>query len=92
MCGIAGIIDYQMADHSGLLQDMAQMIQHRGPDDAGFVQRSAGSFSFGLASRRLSIIDLTAAGHMPMTNAQETIWITYRLPAAFRFGFAVSQC
>lgn len=30
-----------------------------------------------LAHRRLSIIDLTKAGHQPMTNNTETLWITY---------------
>jgi asparagine synthase (glutamine-hydrolysing) len=30
-----------------------------------------------LAHRRLSIIDITAAGHQPLCNASKTIWITY---------------
>ena len=45
---------------------------HRGPDDAGvYVHRNAG-----LGHRRLSIIDL-AGGHQPMSNEDQTIWITF---------------
>ena len=36
-----------------------------------------GGMQAGLVSRRLSILDLTSAGHMPMSNADRTIWITY---------------
>ncbi|MDQ3701809.1 MAG: asparagine synthase (glutamine-hydrolyzing) [Chloroflexota bacterium] len=50
----------------------------RGPDDAGVWEHHApdGSY-FGLGSRRLAILDLTPAGHMPMTNEDGTLWITY---------------
>ncbi len=45
---------------------------HRGPDDEGlFIERNVG-----LGHRRLSIIDLSG-GHQPMSNGNETIWITY---------------
>jgi asparagine synthase (glutamine-hydrolysing) len=46
---------------------------HRGPDDDGIL--SLGDVC--LASVRLSIIDLTDAGHMPMSDEQERWWITY---------------
>ncbi len=77
MCGVCGI----MAWGSGVRCDdetvvrMRDTLVHRGPDDAGsFVsadQRVA------LGHRRLSIIDLTPAGHQPMSNEDGTVWITY---------------
>lgn len=58
-----------------LLARMNRMIHHRGPDDEGLYLDPAGVV--GLGNRRLSIIDLTQAGRMPMSNADETLWITY---------------
>ncbi len=48
---------------------------HRGPDDGGvFITPDK---MFGLGNRRLSIIDLSPQGHMPMSNENSTIWLTY---------------
>jgi asparagine synthase (glutamine-hydrolysing) len=44
-----------------------------GPDDAGLYIGS----HIGLGHRRLSIIDLSAAGHQPMANEDKTIWIVF---------------
>lgn len=71
MCGIAGFIDFarQTSSDIGLAQAelMAAAIRHRGPDDGGIWGDAAhGVF---LAHRRLSIVDLSAAGHQPMTSA-----------------------
>lgn len=54
---------------------MSDAIAHRGPDDAG-LEWFAGSSS-GLAHRRLSIIDLSPAGHQPMCNETADLWITF---------------
>jgi asparagine synthase (glutamine-hydrolysing) len=48
---------------------------HRGPDDRGV--RLFPEERVGLGHRRLSIIDLSPAGHQPMSNDEETIWITF---------------
>lgn len=49
------------------------MLVHRGPDDEGvYVDPQAKA---GLGHRRLSIIDLSPAGHQPMSNEDESIWI-----------------
>ncbi len=66
MCGIAGIVrsDHQAIDQT-ILARMAALLRHRGPDDSGvYVAEPAG-----LAFRRLAILDLSPAGHQPMTSA-----------------------
>ena len=66
MCGIAGIVSL---DNSLVKKEsldlMLSKIKHRGPDDCGtFIQNN-----FGLGFVRLSIIDLSPAGHQPMNSA-----------------------
>ena len=73
MCGIAGIVKQNSAPvERALLQRMIGMVNHRGPDAAGFHL----SGSVGLAHARLSIIDL-GGGHQPMHNEDKTVWITF---------------
>jgi asparagine synthase (glutamine-hydrolysing) len=78
MCGIAGIVASDSTRiEASVLQRMGRAMRHRGPDDAGvYVDQSDGT-SAGLAHRRLSIIDLSPAGHQPMSNEDGTIWLTY---------------
>ena len=47
------------------------MLAHRGPDDQGILTRG----QIGLGHRRLSILDLSQAGHQPMGNSDGSIWI-----------------
>jgi asparagine synthase (glutamine-hydrolysing) len=57
---------------------MSAVQRHRGPDDTGVWQKTFPDGSrFCLGSTRLSIIDLSPAGHMPMPNESGTVWITY---------------
>jgi asparagine synthase (glutamine-hydrolysing) len=56
---------------------MGAALRHRGPDDEGVWVNGDCSPAAGLAHRRLSIIDVSSAGHQPMTNEDETVWITY---------------
>ncbi len=65
MCGIAGIYQKNPLTLDGaILSAMSAQLAHRGPDDSGqFIDKSCG-----LAHRRLAIIDLSAAGHQPMTT------------------------
>lgn len=74
MCGFVGVLnlDGQAAD-AALLSRMSQEIAHRGPDDQG-VETSG---PCGLGFRRLSIIDLSAAGHQPMRSADERLTIVF---------------
>ena len=75
MCGIGGkfYFDSTRRVQPRLLERMNAVLAHRGPDDAGIYQEGR----LGLTHRRLSIIDLSPAGHQPMTNAARTLWITY---------------
>ena len=74
MCGISGVFHYRggVADRSVIGQQM-QVLRHRGPDDTGLW--SDGDVAFG--HRRLAIVDLSPAGHQPMPNEDESIWVTY---------------
>lgn len=71
MCGIYGMVALREgADcDPSLLDAMAQVTVHRGPDDVG--RHSDRGLAMGM--RRLSIIDLST-GHQPIANADETIW------------------
>ncbi len=73
MCGIAGIVSWTDAGASARVARMTDALAHRGPDDAG-VTAHEGVY---LGHRRLSIIDLSANGHQPMSNADATVWLTY---------------
>jgi asparagine synthase (glutamine-hydrolysing) len=75
MCGIVGklVLDGQQPVDSDLIKKMMDVVVHRGPDGEG--QYVSGPV--GLGHRRLSIIDLSAAGQQPMTNENGTVWVTY---------------
>jgi asparagine synthase (glutamine-hydrolysing) len=71
MCGLTGFlnacngVNREIAQH--WLYDMANAIAHRGPDNDGYwVDPDAG---FGLAHRRLAIVDLSPAGAQPMVSS-----------------------
>lgn len=73
MCGIAGFLNTAGAPADArLVQRMASIIAHRGPDASGFHVRG----EVALGHRRLSIIDL-ATGGQPMSNEDDSVWITY---------------
>jgi len=75
MCGISGQVN--CGDHESLVR-MTNVQTHRGPDDTGLWERRfADGGSIGLGSRRLAILDLSPDGHMPMSNEDGTVWITY---------------
>ena len=75
MCGISVLVNW--GDRETLAR-MCDVQSHRGPDDWGVWDRKfPDGCCVGLGSRRLSIIDLSASGHMPMCNEGGTVWITY---------------
>lgn len=74
MCGIAGVLNLDGQSVSPeVLSKMTAILKHRGPDDEG--QYIDGGLGFG--HRRLSIIDLSAAGHQPMSNEDGSVWIVF---------------
>jgi asparagine synthase (glutamine-hydrolysing) len=76
MCGFTGYLSTVKPDHAAeLLQRMGNTIAHRGPDDSGvWCDTDAG---IGLSHRRLSIVDLSPAGHQPMPSASERYVIAF---------------
>jgi asparagine synthase (glutamine-hydrolysing) len=74
MCGIAGLAARtNNLDLATVAREMTDRVQHRGPDSGGVCVRG----QVALGTRRLSIIDLSASGHQPMTYADDRYAITY---------------
>jgi asparagine synthase (glutamine-hydrolysing) len=74
MCGIVGIFNLNGEPVSPvILRIMTDAITHRGPDGEGFYIDSF----IGFGHRRLSIIDLSLAGHQPMISEDKKYIITY---------------
>ncbi len=66
MCGFAGAFGSSQEGQASVVQEMAAAIAHRGPNDAGvWVDTDA---RIALGHRRLSIVDLSPAGHQPMLS------------------------
>ena len=70
MCGICGFYGFKDDD---VLEKMCHAIRHRGPDQAGTYT----SDNVSLGHRRLSIIDLSTHGRQPISNEDESLWLTY---------------
>src|SRR2546428_4210726 len=78
MCGICGVWKYGATRGNitkELLASMRDVMTHRGPDDAGelIFDEARGGFGF----RRLSIIDLSEAGHQPMHGCTDRLWLVF---------------
>ena len=103
MCGIAGLASFRSPLNGGWIHKMTAVLQHRGPDDEGYLAvdtsrkepkctalGGSDSSAAGLQSisdyharadlyfghRRLSILDLSSAGHQPMESAAGA-WIVF---------------
>jgi asparagine synthase (glutamine-hydrolysing) len=73
MCGIAGYAErHGRPVDADVVGRMTAVLAHRGPDGQAVVCRG----SVGLGHRRLAIIDLST-GAQPMTNDDESLWITF---------------
>ncbi|MGI8952109.1 MAG: asparagine synthase (glutamine-hydrolyzing) [Chitinophagaceae bacterium] len=66
MCGIAGFCDFTKSTNIHVLQNMTDVLAHRGPNDSGYNVYKEQNAIVGLGMRRLSILDLSSAGHQPM--------------------------
>jgi asparagine synthase (glutamine-hydrolysing) len=74
MCGICSVYNMQSGEpvSSELVEQMSELITHRGPDDWGVYHDG----NLGLGFTRLSIIDLSG-GHQPMCNETGEIWVVF---------------
>ncbi|HKW46897.1 MAG TPA: asparagine synthase (glutamine-hydrolyzing), partial [Gemmatimonadaceae bacterium] len=75
MCGICGIALYSRGERRverRVLEDMRDVLRHRGPDDCGMFEDG----NIGLGHQRLSIVDV-ARGHQPMLSTDENLCIVY---------------
>jgi asparagine synthase (glutamine-hydrolysing) len=83
MCGICGIVYRDRNDQTSQeeLFAMRDSLTPRGPDDAGHYLAPGIS----LGSRRLSILDLSERGHMPMSTPDGRYWIAYN-GEVYNFG------
>ena len=85
MCGICGKVSSNTNTNinEDLIRKMCSVLTHRGPDDEGVYvspssypsPRRREGIRVGLGHRRLSIIDLSPAGHQPMSNEDGSLWI-----------------
>lgn len=75
MCGIVGIASITTQIQRAWLAIGRDAMTHRGPDDEGEWWSIDGRV--GLAQRRLSIIDLSPAGHQPMHDASGALSIVF---------------
>ena len=74
MCGIAGYLGKTSYPYN-CLDEMAKVINHRGPDDRGaWCDEDEG---IGLAHARLSILDLSSAGHQPMHSVSKNFVLVF---------------
>jgi len=77
MCGLAGFTGFKALprEPDSIAQAMADAIRHRGPDDGGTWIDTNAEVAF--AHRRLSIVDLSPAGHQPMLSASGRFAIVF---------------
>src|SRR2546422_4925723 len=75
MCGLAGIVAKRRPLSASILPAMVTSLRHRGPDDSGTWLSPDGRV--GLGHTRLSIIDLSPAGHQPMSDSEQKLWIVF---------------
>jgi len=76
MCGIYGFIAHKGQVNAEILARMGLALAHRGPDDGDEKIEISDAAGVALGHKRLSIIDLSAAGRQPMANEDESIWLT----------------
>ena len=76
MCGICGYIRKKSLTEDKL-NEMNDSMIHRGPNDHGLWMYQDRDRAIGIAQRRLSILDLSAAGHQPMLSHSGNSIISY---------------
>lgn len=77
MCGITGFVDFKNQSSKEILSQMSDDLIHRGPDDFGNELFSSERYTLGLGFRRLAILDLSLAGHQPMSDESKNYYIVF---------------
>jgi asparagine synthase (glutamine-hydrolysing) len=72
VCGILAVVGRRLPDDARFEQAL-DLLAHRGPDDAGRVRYDQAL----LGNRRLSILDLSPAGHQPFVDEETGVALTY---------------
>lgn len=75
MCGIVGMLGFKAPVDVQEFKEMRDSLSHRGPDDAGLWINKEQNIALG--HRRLSFLDLSESGRQPMSNEDETLWLTF---------------
>ena len=73
MCGIAALCGPGW--NRSQLSNLVDIQRHRGPDDCGILVDASGTVGF--AHTRLSVLDLSSAGHQPMTSHNDDVYIVF---------------
>jgi asparagine synthase (glutamine-hydrolysing) len=73
MCGIVGVINQYEGVKSENIRAAADLLHNRGPDDSGVWTKE----NIGLGHRRLSVLDITKAGHQPMVSSDARYVIVF---------------
>ena len=73
MCGITGSVSRSHFD----VKSMLNAIKHRGPDATGSIEKKISDKNIFLGHQRLSIVDVSSAGHQPMSTGNEKIHIVF---------------
>ena len=78
MCGIIGIFSENWDSvHDENLNNSLELLRNRGPNDKGIERFNLKNGSLGLGHTRLSIIDLSEAGHQPMSDKDKRFHIIF---------------
>lgn len=76
MCGLAGVLNFDGSPAGReMLRRMADSLRHRGPDAEGLYEDCKAAPAFGLAHRRLSVIDLSHQADAPLGNEDGSVQV-----------------
>lgn len=77
MCGICGFISHEEKIEEKILKKMNDTISYRGPNDEGYYLTELNNIQYGLAHKRLSILDISNLGHQPMFSKNREIAVVF---------------
>ena len=78
MCGLTGFVDFKSSSEEkmeSIISSMTSTLIHRGPDDVGIWLDIKSGVALG--HRRLSVLDLSKAGHQPMKSLNGKVYYCF---------------